>query len=417
MDPLGSPKLGAKRKAAFDTPVTDPAVQTAAGASTPARSHSRSVNPHLPGLRSTTLPAADRSRAESSAIAEQRPAKRPRVDLAATRGPAPSTENPLPLTGQAVPPPKTFEGIDAPPKVAQALLDHGAVRLDKKDDHLPPTIIHLEKKQIGYELQTDGKGRNARRLGGGLQGKLRIARRDDGLTVAAKKYHISKEKFRSVERAETEYSIYQILGEGRHFAKAYDVAHTIKGNDIKSYLFMELIDGVNAGEMLKGMVEDDAMSKSEMRSKIKNLARQSIEAMADMHDKGVANPDFNPGAIMIEPNKNIKVVDFGAGVYYSPDERGKPDFDGFDDDSRQLGDLLVGGLGRALLGLPSAYEEENEEVEDKEMPELLEQFKEALPFEDDEGVKDDARSLQRLADSLKKGMSPRQLLEDDFFKD
>ncbi|WP_144241566.1 protein kinase domain-containing protein [Janthinobacterium agaricidamnosum] len=302
--------------------------------------------------------------------------------------------------------------------IEEALSRHAADRWDKREDGLPPTMIHFKNNSTLYSLQFDNKWTNRKVLGEGGQGKVRIACRQDGQVVAVKKYHLDDDESSthnsssSIKESEVEYFIYQMLGKGHHFPEVYDIAHVKKGNDIKSYLFMELINGEDGEKVLK-KITDGELTQSEARAQIKHIARQYIQAIADMHDKGVASPDMKPANFIHTPSGNVKIIDFGLGKYFPPDQRAQDEFDGFHEDHIQLAGILVSALGRALLGLRSAYTYEENEYDYDALQDEFEEALEAMP-EDDE-TRLDAESLAIFAEMLKDKISPRQLLSENYF--
>lgn len=304
--------------------------------------------------------------------------------------------------------------------IEEALARHGADRWDKTEDDIPPTMIHLKNSGALYSLQFDDTWSNRKVLGTGRQGKVRIACGLDGQVVAVKKYYVNnngspnQNPSSSIKVSEFEYFIYQRLGKGRHFPEVYDIAHARKGNDIKSYLFMELIDGEDGEKVLKGLI-DGKLPTSETRTQIKHIAKEYIEAVADMHDRGVASPDMSPANFIHEPSGNVKIIDFGLAEYFSPAQRIQEGFNGFSDDRAQLGEILVGALGRVRMGLRSVYSYSDNECDYDELQDEYEKALEAMP-EDDE-MRRDVESLAELAAMLRNGTSPRQLLNDSYFAD
>ncbi len=72
-----------------------------------------------------------------------------------------------------------------------------------------------------------------------------------------------------------------------------------------TYLVLEFVDGHSLSDMLSGgpMLVRDAMA----------LARQTADALAAAHERGIIHRDFKPGNVMVTAEGQAKVLDFGLG--------------------------------------------------------------------------------------------------------
>lgn len=204
---------------------------------------------------------------------------------------------------------------DLPDDIRAFVMQHQAERRDKNQFSLKATeIIIRSEPGRAYQLQYGPQGKVGGELGSGSYGKVRTALRQDGMLAAVKKYAEKDDNpYHSIRDAEHEYSVYKQLGRGSHFSQAYDIAHTLKNGKIKSYFFMELMEGEEGFDALRAIRKDSTLSANDARKKIKDIVRQYLEAVADMHEKGVVHGDPHPGNMFHESSGNIKIFDFEYG--------------------------------------------------------------------------------------------------------
>jgi len=73
------------------------------------------------------------------------------------------------------------------------------------------------------------------------------------------------------------------------------------------YIVMELIEGVSLQDLL---FEQDYLSYAEKLEVFLQIAR----GVQYLHEKGIIHNDINPKNIMITPDKNAKLIDFGIAI-------------------------------------------------------------------------------------------------------
>lgn len=120
-----------------------------------------------------------------------------------------------------------------------------------------------------------------------------------------------------VKAAEREFAAYQQLGDGPHFAKAFDVIHTEKNGEIKSYLIMERLKGMdlrNTANKLFADLQARRISGQRVRAEVRGIIRQSIEALRDFHESGLVHRDVNALNFFKENSGNVKIIDLTASV-------------------------------------------------------------------------------------------------------
>ena len=180
---------------------------------------------------------------------------------------------------------------DAQPGVSDFLdggADAGAIRRDKPVEHAPGATVGA------YELE--------RPLGAGGMGEVWYARRADGLfeaPVALKLMHAhlagSSVRSRFVREG-------KILGQLTHpnIAHLLDAGITPAG---QLYLAIEYVDGV----ALDHWCDDKRLGVNERV----RLFLQVCDAVTHAHAHLIVHRDLKPGNILVTPEGNIKLLDFG----------------------------------------------------------------------------------------------------------
>lgn len=75
-------------------------------------------------------------------------------------------------------------------------------------------------------------------------------------------------------------------------------------DDATAYLVMELVPGRDLSQVIKERAPIGAQETT-------RILRQSAEALAAAHDAGVVHRDIKPGNIILMPNGDVKLTDFG----------------------------------------------------------------------------------------------------------
>jgi serine/threonine-protein kinase len=84
-----------------------------------------------------------------------------------------------------------------------------------------------------------------------------------------------------------------------HIAQIYGLEETGDGRA----LVMELVEGSTLSEMIGTLSADDALE----------IARQIADALEAAHEKAIIHRDMKPGNVMVTPDGQVKVLDFGLG--------------------------------------------------------------------------------------------------------
>lgn len=277
-----------------------------------------------------------------------------------------------------------------PPHVIDALTTHAAERIaGKKSEGREARITARSDRNRVYVLQKAT-------LGTGGYGVVRRGLGPGNKELAIKKYGFmdgDSTPHEFIERAEHEFAMYQKLGEGKHFPKAYDILHALKNSkgEIRSYLVMDLLEGDDLNEALSRLFEDASLSVPDKRETIREMIRQCIQAVDDVHAKGIAHKDVSLANFFYEKDGTVKIFDFNLAM--QPDE---------DDD---------------LM---------NEAEDDfKELSNALEDIKDAMDNRLPKGpeVQRDIKAIERLIDALRDEEGDvkseellQGLLQDDYFK-
>ncbi|MBN1355690.1 sigma 54-interacting transcriptional regulator [bacterium] len=133
-------------------------------------------------------------------------------------------------------------------------------------------------------------------LGTGGGGVVYACRNDAGNPVAIKEIHAAASVSLEV----------QALARLRHpnIVRLYDWFIDRE----KSYLVMELVDGVH----LRTCLEESGCPGSERRSRVLwNIIPQVLQAMDYLHGRGVVHGDIKPQNILVDRSGKVKITDFG----------------------------------------------------------------------------------------------------------
>lgn len=96
-----------------------------------------------------------------------------------------------------------------------------------------------------------------------------------------------------------------------NIVSVYDVSHS----DERQYIVMELLDGVTLKQVLR---EEGALEVN----RAADYAAQIASALAHAHKRGLVHRDIKPQNIMVLPDGNVKVADFGIAALESSLENG-----------------------------------------------------------------------------------------------
>ena len=96
-----------------------------------------------------------------------------------------------------------------------------------------------------------------------------------------------------------------------NIASIFGFEHT----DECTYLVMELVDGEDLAEILKGgpLAVDEAV----------DVARQIAEGLEEAHEKGIIHRDLKPANVKRTPDGKVKVLDFGLARAYAGQTAGE----------------------------------------------------------------------------------------------
>lgn len=208
------------------------------------------------------------------------------------------------------------------PEIKEYMRVHGGERVDKNRRNPPASATKIRTPETSYSLQMTARSSKRKEvLGMGKEGKIRRVLREDGAEFAVKKFSRRGREFirprAIVIAAEREFSAYQQLGDGPHFAKAFDVIHTEKNGELKSYLIMERLKGMDLRNTCNKLFSDlqaRKISGNRVRSELRGLMRQSIEALRDFHESGLVHRDVNALNFFKENSGNVKIIDLTAAV-------------------------------------------------------------------------------------------------------
>jgi len=81
------------------------------------------------------------------------------------------------------------------------------------------------------------------------------------------------------------------------------------------YMVLELIDGIDLDEYLR--------TNPSTESEIIDIAMQVCKALEQAHEKGIVHRDLKPGNILVQPDLQIKIVDFGIAKFLGDESQSK----------------------------------------------------------------------------------------------
>jgi hypothetical protein len=138
-------------------------------------------------------------------------------------------------------------------------------------------------------------------LGEGGFGRVVLARHDASARVVAIKYlHSTDERSRAQFRHEAAI-LHRVVSP--HVARLYEFAETPAG----AAIVMEAVPGV----ALKQILDQHAVLTPEAAL---TILKGSLLGLAAAHDAGTVHRDYKPGNVLVQPNNQSKLVDFGIAL-------------------------------------------------------------------------------------------------------
>ena len=182
--------------------------------------------------------------------------------------------------------------------------------------HLPPRSILGGKCLIGRVLGEGGFGITY--MGWDLNLDLKLAikeyypsgfvTRTNTTTNTVTPYHGDKTEFFTKGRS-------RFINEAKTLAKYYALPGIVSVRDFflengTAYIVMEFVEGETLKQRLARV--GGKMSAAE----VFELVRPLLRSLAEMHASGLIHRDISPDNIMITPENNVKLIDFGAARDY-----------------------------------------------------------------------------------------------------
>eukprot|EP00118_Oscarella_pearsei_P029033 m.3504 g.3504 ORF g.3504 m.3504 type:complete len:509 (+) comp9494_c0_seq1:940-2466(+) len=163
--------------------------------------------------------------------------------------------------------------------------------------------------KAGGKQQQIGTYRVIRTLGSGTYGKVKLAEKTTtGQLVALKIIEKSSIKnAREMARVRREVAIQYTL-KHPHITQIYDVMEDSQ----RIILIMEYVSG---GELFEYIATKKVLSEAEAR----HIFRQVVSAVHYCHKNGVTHRDLKLENILLDENKNVKLIDFGLSNTFTPE--------------------------------------------------------------------------------------------------
>jgi hypothetical protein len=159
------------------------------------------------------------------------------------------------------------------------------------------------QKQQGRAYNGTGK------LGSGAEGSVRIAAQllndKKGIPVATK-------KVKSADAWEAENKIIDELPDTKHFTKIRDTAliPSKQNGGLKRRLFIDLATHGDMGSVVRKL--SDAVLDTMQEIKLqRTIARQYVECVKQLHDKGIYHQDIKPWNFLLSKSGAVVLTDFG----------------------------------------------------------------------------------------------------------
>ena len=208
------------------------------------------------------------------------------------------------------------------PYIIKATIDRNKIRDNKADTNLKIRDNHYYNSANASMLFKNKKSENkisnyeiGHTLGKGAYAIVKVCKNKiTGEKYAMKIYEKSRLKDSSQKKCV--YREIEILKRINHknIAKLYDVITT----DKQILILQELVNGISLREYYNNEIRNQK-GISEHKSKIfKKIFRQIFDAMNYLHKRNIAHRDIKLENILINKNYEVKIIDFGFGMY-NPD--------------------------------------------------------------------------------------------------
>lgn len=93
------------------------------------------------------------------------------------------------------------------------------------------------------------------------------------------------------------------------FIKDIIIQKPVGSTHYTSYMIMELVEGDSLHNVLKA---HRAGVRTLSAEQLLMIAKNYLDAVAQLHENGVVHLDLKPGNIMVKPDLTVKIIDFGA---------------------------------------------------------------------------------------------------------
>jgi len=183
----------------------------------------------------------------------------------------------------------------------------GRIRMGKEVSSIikeegEPTIKQIEKAKAKGERIGNYSVKGV--LGQGTYGKVKMGEHTDtGEEVAIKIMNLELMDEAEKERAHRELEIHKKI-QHPHIVRLYEALET----ETRLFIIMELVPG---GELLSYITGCGALTEAESR----RIFLQIVSAVKYLHNNNIIHRDIKHKNILIDKDKNIKLIDFGLSNY------------------------------------------------------------------------------------------------------
>lgn len=191
--------------------------------------------------------------------------------------------------------------LDADSAAAERLQNLMVSARQQLDDTADPGVVRSGQRLGNYLL--------VREIGRGGMGTVYQAIRADGefhQTVAVKVMHSAAQSPENLQRFRQERHILARL-DHPHIARIFDGGTTPEG---WPYFVMELVDGIP----ITAYCAQKQLSRADMLT----LFLQICDSVAHAHERQVVHRDLKPGNILVTPEGQVRLLDFGIAKWLDP---------------------------------------------------------------------------------------------------